>query len=125
MSIQNSYPTQETDGYGERIDIARAREKDILQITENKDSQRFQIIERVQRSSDFGTATNAKPLSSVVQEMLEQERYCQLFYKSEIQWDVESISEALNEACIKLGLDEEEFAPAWNDLGDQVEITLI
>lgn len=121
----NSHYVASIDGFGERDDIALAREKDLLQISENKDRERFEAIEAVANATVFGSSSTAEPLSKIVQQMLEKGSYQALMLKSQIVWDVDSISEALNEACIQLGLDEEEFAPHLSDQGNEVEITLV
>ena len=67
---------------------------------------------------------NGVRLSSLVTKMIEDGKVQALYFKDQINYDV-AIHEAVNDACIDLGLSDEEFNPTLSDKGLQVEIRLI
>ncbi|GAA6622810.1 hypothetical protein [Scytonema sp. NUACC26] len=115
----------DVDGFGDRPDIADARSKAEMQIMENKDRERFEIKLAVDRGREWGTSINAQLITVIVREMLEKECYQRLVLKNNVVWDVETLSEALTEACIYLSLSDEEFAPSYHDLGNEIDLRLV
>jgi hypothetical protein len=118
-----NFHTQSVDGVGDRDDIALARDKQQGQIVENKEKERFETIEKIALAESFGDEF-ATPLSKIVEKMIESEVYSKLLIKQEVFMDFETISEALTEACIQLGLPDEEFSPSLHCTGHEVEICL-
>lgn len=113
------------DGYGDRDDIALARDKAQGQAKENQANERAEMHQRLIEAQEYGTNSAAENISDIVQKMIENQVYSKLVLKSQVIWDVESISEAVTDACICLGLGDDEFAPYVNDQGNQIEITLV
>lgn len=113
------------DGFGDRDDIALERDKNQGQIKENQADERAIHHQALIDSCEYGTSSEAQNLSEIVEKMILTENYSQLLLKSHVIWDVDSISEAVTEACIRLGLSDEEFSPDLNDQGgNQVNIEL-
>lgn len=113
------------DGYGDRDDIALARDRSQGQILENQANEKAKTHQRLIEAQEYATSGSAKNISTIVQEMIADEKYSMLCLKSHIIWDVESISEAVTDACVQLGLGDDEFSPHINDLGCEIEITLV
>lgn len=65
-----------------------------------------------------------KPITEIVRELIEQEKSQCLIDSAQIEWDVESIHEAVQEACIYMGLGTEEFSPSVHFHGWECEILL-
>lgn len=120
-------PTPSVDGYGDRRDIADAKDfGDAARIAERKRIELTQSEAALDRAvSEWGWASSAQPITEIVLEMIEAECYSIQLLKSEVIWDVESISEAVTEACIQLGLSDEEFAPSYHDLGNEIALRLV
>lgn len=114
-----------TDGYGDRDDIALARSVAEGTIIENQAKDRAKISQAVDAAREYGSALEAENISEVVRKMIESECWSKLFLKSQIIWDVETVSEAIAEACIVLGLGDEEYAPSVHDQGNEIEISLV
>lgn len=114
-----------TDGCGDRDDIALARSVAEGTILENQAKDRAKISQAVDAAREYGTSSQAENISEIVCKMIERECWSKLVLKSQIIWDVETISEAITEACIVLGLGDEDFSPWVNDCGDQIEISLV
>lgn len=114
-----------TDGYGDRDDIALARSVAEGTIIENQAKDRAKISQAVDAAREYGSALEAENISEVVRKMIESECWSKLFLKSQIIWDVETVSEAITEACIVLGLGDEEYAPSVHDQGNEIEISLV
>ncbi|MEG4251084.1 hypothetical protein [Microcoleus sp. Pol10D4] len=112
------------DGFGDRDDIALARDKSQGQILENQANERVATHAKLLDAGEYGTNSDAQNISQVVKEMIENEVGSKLVYKSYVIWDVDSIGEAVTEACICLGLGDDEFSPWVNDQGFEVEIGL-
>lgn len=112
------------DGYGDRDDIALARDRQQGQILENQANERVKLHERLIKAEEYGTSPDAENISVIVQKMIENETWSQLLCKSHVIWDVESIHEAVTEACIQMGLSDEEYSPWINAQGWEVEIGL-
>lgn len=75
----------------------------------------------------WGTELNgAESIVDLVLEMLRRGTPQLLGYKSDIYWpvDIESIHEAINEACIIEGLDEDYYSPVIHCDGPEYEIRL-
>lgn len=111
------------DGFGDRDDIVLAREKSQGTIRENQrneEAQRHARIADAQKYSEDG-----EPITRIVKRMIERESYGALLLKQDIRWDVETLSEAVTEACIQLGLSDEDFSPSLVDQGHEVEIRLV
>lgn len=79
-------------------------------------------------ANSYGTSSAARPIAEIVQGMLEVECYLKLMLCSEVAWPEDedyTICSAVEEACIVLGLDYEEFAPTIHHLGNEIEIRLV
>lgn len=120
-----NFRSQSVDGFGDRDDLALERDRQQGQIRENKARELAELDEAVDRAREYGTSSDARPITQIVREMLEGERYSRLLLKSQVIWDADSISEALTEACIQLGLSDEEFSPTYHDQGNEIDIRLI
>lgn len=123
MSI--NHRDQATDGFGDRPDIALANDIAEGQIRENLAKQEFEKHKAILDASAYGTASNARNISDIVSEMIEEGCYDKPVLKSQIIWDVETLSEAVNLACIKLALSDEDFAPSINDNGFSINLRLV
>lgn len=119
-----NYRVASLDGFGDRDDIALERDKQQGQILENQANERAEIRQRLLDAGEYGTSDNAENLSEIVKEMIENEVGSKLVYKSNVLWDIDSIHEAVTEACITLGLGDEEFSPWTNDNGFEIELGL-
>ena len=127
MKRDSNFRVASVDGFGERDDLALERDR----AYENRPPQGYtrwedyEADEKARKNADsYGTSSKAKPISKIIEEMLENECYQKLLNKSEITWDLE-LAEALTEACIQLGLSDEEFAPSIHDLGFEIDLRLI
>ena len=117
-------PTHEIDGYGERPDIALARSRSEDTIMENADAERFEAIERFLNSDDWGDL-NQQSIVDLILEMMRRGTSSMLGNKGDIHWgQIESISEAVNEACVIEGLDEDCYSPTIRCDGFEYEIRL-
>lgn len=123
MSI--NFRVASVDGFGERDDIALARDKQSPSLWESEKRELAGLDKAIANATTYGTASDAQPITQIVQEMLERECYEKLMLKSEIVWNVGTLSEAVNEACIQLGLSDEDFSPSFHDLGNEVDIRLV
>ena len=112
------------DGFGDRDDIALARDKNQGQILENQANERAATHEALINSLEYGTSSDAENISQIVKKMIENDIRSKLINKSHIIWDVDSISEAVTEACISLALGDDEYNPWVNDQDYEIEISL-
>lgn len=112
------------DGFGDRDDIALARDKNQGEILENQANERAAIHERLLDAGEYATSNDAENISEIVRKMIENEIGSKLVYKYQVIWDVDSIHEAVTEACIRLGLGDDEYSPWTNDTGFEIEIGL-
>lgn len=69
-------------------------------------------------------STKGTPLSQIVLGMMQAEKFSALYYKYQVHMDMD-IHMAVNEACIQLGLSEDEYSPYLLDMGNCVEIYLV
>jgi len=120
-----------TDGYGDRPDMVLAKDREYNNrppagYTRWED---YHAAQKAKQNYDtYGSASSAKPISALVEAMLEAECYSKLLLKSEVTWPSDedyTIHDAVEEACISLGLDAEEFSAAIHDQGNEIEIRLI
>lgn len=112
------------DGFEGRDDIALARDKAQGQIVENQANEKAATHEALINSLEYSTSADAENISQIVKKMIENEIGSKLVCKSHIIWDVDSIHEAVTEACIHLGLGDDEFSPWVSDQGYEIEIGL-
>jgi hypothetical protein len=113
-----------TDGQGDRDDIALAKYRSEVQIAENKRKTLDETDAAIDRAGEWGDC-NQQTITDLIIEMLRRGTSSMLGNKSDIFWgDIESVSEALNEACISEGLDEECYAPSIRVDGFEYEIRL-
>lgn len=78
------------------------------------------------KAFEYGTSANAKHLAIWIEEMLQAECYGRLLLKSEVLWPEDlDLGEALEDACIQLGLSSEEFAPSVHDQGHEIDLRLV
>jgi len=104
------------------VDQQLAHDNSEAQISENKrkpDTDRDDAIYRASQYSPDGT-----PLSGIVMSMMRTDKMSALYFKYQISLDMD-IHEAVEGACIALGLSSDDFAPYLNDQGMEVEIYLI
>ena len=111
--------------YDERPDFLREQDEWQAKILENKAIERAERHEKLLRAEEYGSSGSAEDLSVIVLRMIEQERYSCLMYKDSLRWDVDSVWEAVQDACIQLGLSTEDFSPWFLDQGHEIEIGLI
>lgn len=120
-----------TDGYGDRPDMVLAKDREY----ENRPPAGYTRWEdyhadqaAMANYDTYGSASNAQPVEKLVIGMLKAECYSKLFLKSEVVWpDSEdyTIHDAVNEACIELGLSSDEFSASIHDQGNEIEVRLI
>jgi hypothetical protein len=80
--------------------------------------------ELLARSRKYGTSSSARKLTEIVHDMIEREVYSKKMWKCDLIWDVDSLGEAINLACIQLGLSDEEYGSTIHDQGSEIEIQL-
>lgn len=119
-----NYRVGSVDGFGISDDKALEMDKFQEQIRENQANEKFEHYQKLTEADEYGDGDKAENISEIVKKMIEQERYSKLTCKSHVIWDVDSIHEAVTEACIRLGLGSEEFAPWTIDKGFEIEIGL-
>lgn len=119
--------TPSVDGYGDRQDIADARDfSDAARMAEYQAMLMTQSENAIdQAMTEWGTDWDAVPLTHIIADMLVKECYEKLILKSQVFWDVESVNEALIEACIVLGLDSEEYCASWTNNGCNINLRLV
>lgn len=98
-----------------------AHDKFMLQALENKlklEQRRDEQLYQCHQYNEDGT-----PLSDIVYAMISKGLMKATYYKSQVFLDI-SICEAVDTACIKLGLSSEDYSPYLLDEGMMVEIYL-
>lgn len=110
-------------GYGDRPDIALIRDRQQGEARDRAAADLFSGQEAAIQGSEWGTALYAKKLSTIAIELIEKEKARAFFFKEQVVPDLEW-GEAVEEACIRLGLGSEDFSPHFLDLGDQVELSI-
>ncbi len=125
-----NFKVASVDGYGDRDDIALERDRQ----WENRPPNGYTRWEDYHadealklNSTTYGTASTARPIAQIVEEMIKGECYSKLILCSDVIWpdDEYTIHDAVDEACIQLGLDSEEFSASIHDQGHEIEIRLI
>jgi hypothetical protein len=112
------------DGYGDRDDIALARSRSEDLIVENKMKEQYATDAAIDAGAEWGDL-NQQSIVDLIVEMLRRGSGSMLGNKRDIFWgEIESISEAMNEACIIEGLDEDAYAPTLRVDGFEYEIRL-
>lgn len=113
-------PVANIDGYGDRDDIALEKDRFEGIIRDNK----AKGLQALQAEHDWGSL-NCQRIVDLIVEMIERGTSSRLGNKSDIFWgEIESISEAVLEACIVKGLDEDLFSPSIRTDGFEYEIRL-
>jgi hypothetical protein len=110
---------------GDRPDILLAQDRSLSQIRDTQERERLDAMDRLNAAQEWGTSEDAKPITQIVKEMIQRKCWGKLVLKRHVIWDVETISEAVTEACIALGLGDEEFSPSLHDQGCEIQITLV
>jgi len=105
------------NGNFERPDIALERDKSQGKIRQNAHDRRLDTP----RSADF--SDDGRKLSAIVLDLMKNEKARAVFWKEDICNDMD-IHEAVNNACIALGIRDDDFCPSLHDLGHVVEIYL-
>jgi hypothetical protein len=123
MKPVSEWPSERPDP-GDRPDILLAQDRSLGQIRDNQERDRLAAMDRLDAARKWGTSANAKPITQIIRGMIQRECWSKLVLKQHVIWDVESISEAVTEACIILGLGDEEFSPDYQDQGSEIQITL-
>jgi len=117
-------PTVSVDGYGDRDDIALARSRSEDRIVENKMREQYETDAAIDNASDWGDL-NQQSIVDLIVEMMRRGTASMLGNKRDVFWgEIETISEAVNEACIIEGLDEEVYSPSLRVDGFEYEIRL-
>lgn len=119
-----NFKVASVDGFGDRDDIALETDRQQGQILENQANERAATHQKLIAAGEYGTSSSAENISEIVKKMIETESWSKLVYKSDVIWDVDSISEAVTEACIYLGLGDDEYSPWVNDQSSEIEIGL-
>jgi len=114
-------PVASTDGYGDRDDIALARSRDQDQIRENQ----YKAWSSSPPTPEWGDI-NQQSIVELLVQMLRRGSASSRGYKDQVHWPsgVETISEAVCEACIIEGLDEDCYSPWLKVEGYEYEISL-
>jgi hypothetical protein len=113
------------DGFGDRDDIALARDKANGQITDNARKHETETHEALLKASEWGDL-NQQSIVDLIVEMLRRGSMSMLGNKKDIYWgEIETISEALTGACIIEGLDDEYYSPSIRCEGFEYEVRLI
>ncbi len=103
-------------------DTASTRDQDA--IAENKRKDKDTTEDAIYESSKWGDC-NQQGIVDVVRKMMKRNTGSMLGSKCNVFWgEIESISEAVNEACIQEGLDEDCYSPSINCEGFEYEIRL-
>jgi hypothetical protein len=118
-------PRYDIDGFGESPEMARERESHQDMAKNNKLREGDATEEAIVKSQQWGTSSIAKKISTIIQEMLEIDCYQKLVLKNDVIWDTETIAEALTNACIRLGLSDDEFNANYHDVGNEIDIRLV
>jgi hypothetical protein len=117
-------PVASIDGFGDRDDIALARSRSEDQIVENKMREQYETDAAIDNASEWGDL-NQQSIVEMIVEMMRRGSASMLGNKRDVFWgEIESISEAVNEACIIEGLDEDVFSPTIRCDGFEYEIRL-
>lgn len=126
-----TYISCSSDGYGDRDDIALAKDRDQEQIRKNKSDEWHTDIP----SSEYASsAEEGTPITEIVRRMTLKNRRRALLWKSSVFWDVET----LYDACLEISLeaitpegedlpvaaDIEWFEPSVHECGWQIEICI-
>jgi hypothetical protein len=98
-----------------------AHDKSMAQALENKLTFEVKRDEDLYFSSQY--SKSGTPLSALVLTMVQNNIMKATYYKHQVFMDC-SIHDAVNNACIVLGENEESFAPYLRDKGMEVEIYL-
>jgi len=98
-----------------------AHDKFMAQALENRLNYEVKRDEDLYFSSQY--SKSGTPLSALVLTMVQNSIMKATYYKHQVFMDC-SIHDAVNNACIVLGEDEESFAPYLRDKGTEVEIYL-
>lgn len=113
------------DGFGDRDDIALANDHQEGQLQENKAIEQYQTHKALIESTSWSEDPNQQSIVDLIVEMLRRGSSSMLGNKRDVYWGaIESISEAVNEACILEGLDEEVYSPSIRTDGFEYEIRL-
>jgi len=104
--------------YGDRPDIELAR--DISEGT--KRDNHAAKLDRISESPEWGDS-ECPPFSKVVLDLIEADRASTLFDFTVVNRDMD-LHEAINEACINLGLDEDDYSPSITFNGFEAEVRL-
>jgi len=118
MSHTNGDFVDSGNGNFERPDIALERDKSQGQIRQNTHDRAHESLPEASFSDD------GRKLSEIVLDLMANDKSHAVFWKEDICNDMD-IHEAVNAACIALGLSDDDFSPYLEDLGHQVELTLI
>lgn len=105
----------------ERSDIQLAHDKAVQQARENQVRDQMQSMDLP--LPQYG-GSDATPITQIVRDMIQNNQMRSLWFKQQVAWDVETLSDAVDEACISLGLSSEDYAPFANVSFDQIEICL-
>lgn len=110
----------EVDGYGDRADIALARDRaEGVKIDNYRQAQHRHLSLPAPSPS-----VNAIPITKIVENLIVQEKTSCIVWAENVKWDVEDIYEAVEVACILLGYSTDDFSPYLLDKGYQLEIYL-
>lgn len=117
------------DGYGDRDDMALARDRDQGRILENQTLERLKSIPEAEYAE---SVYQGLPITQIVREMAQANQHRRLYYKHQIFWDVESIHDAVEQISLEaitpdgedepVAADLDWFTPHLNDKGHEVEI---
>lgn len=113
------------DGFGDRDDIALANDRMQGNIYENDRKFDSELHQTLLNSTSWSEDPKQKYIVDLILEMIRSGSSSMLGNKCNIYWgEIESISEAVNDACILEGLDEEDYSPSIRTDGFEYEIRL-
>ncbi|NJL83576.1 MAG: hypothetical protein HC890_12625 [Chloroflexaceae bacterium] len=104
-------------------DFEIAQDRDWETILENKEKELDSREEALYRATEYGDPETSIPFSAIVLEMLTSGKVSRLYWVSDVNPDVDW-HEAVNEACIQLGLGDDDLSPYVRKSGPQIEFYL-
>lgn len=105
----------------ESIEAQLAHDKFMSQALENKLNYEVKKDQELYQCHQYNK--NGTSFSDIVYTMISENKVQAMYYKNEICLDVD-ICEAVDTACIKLGLPSEDYSPYLLDKGMMIEIYL-
>jgi hypothetical protein len=90
----------------ESVEQQLAHDNSEAQIVENKRKFEVDREEKIYQASQYHPG--ATPLSKIVWDMMQTDRLSAMYFKHQVELDMD-IHEAVEEACVKIGLSSDDF----------------